>query len=136
MDILYFEIHRANLLHSSTDVSLFPHFQSRHLSTPDNTNLPLTLIAFSRVILGQREKPLPKVKLVCLVIISPSSITLLFVLQFPLIRRSFDYANMQLRWAPCLCGMRCLSPWRWMLGVQTRPVPPPAGLFDTTLFPV
>ncbi len=38
-----------------------------------------------------------KVKLIRLVITLPSSIALLFVLQFPLIRLSFDYANTQLR---------------------------------------
>lgn len=44
----FVEIHPANSPHSFPDVSLFPRFQTRHLSTPDNTNLPLTLIAFRR----------------------------------------------------------------------------------------
>lgn len=55
--IYFLKIHPANLLHSSTVVSLFPHFQSRHLSNPNYTILPLTLIAFSRVVLGQRKNP-------------------------------------------------------------------------------
>ncbi len=71
----------------------------------------------------------PKVKLIRLVIILPSSIALLFVLQFPLIRLSFDYANTQLRWAPWSSGMRCLSPWWWIRGFRPgRSFLPPAYL--------
>lgn len=72
---------------------------------------------------------MPKVKLIRLLITLPSSIALLFVLQFPLIRLSFDYANMQLRWAPWLSGMWCLSPWRWIRGFRPgQPLLPPAYL--------
>lgn len=74
---------------------------------------------------------MPKVKLIRLLITLPSSIALLFVLQFPLIRLSFDYANMQLRWAPWLSGMRCLSPWRWIQGFRPgQSLLPPAYLMQ------
>lgn len=59
----------------------------------------------------------------------PSSIALLFVLQFPLIRLSFDYVNMQLVvWNAMFITMAMDT------GIQAWPIPPPTGLFDATSF--